>query len=387
MKIPILYNLRSLKERPVSTLTTAAGMALVVAVFVAMMALSNGFRAAMVRTGSSDNAFVLRRGATAEMYSGIGRSGVSIVAGMPFVARDADNMPLISPEIFVVLGLRRLNGGLANVVVRGVSARVMQVRENVEIKEGRAFRPGAAEIMIGKAIVERFPNTAVGDTFKFGGRDWTVVGHFSGGGSSFESEVWGENEQLMPVFRGEVFQSITFRMTDPSSFEGVKQTLEDDRRLTVEVFRENEFYASQSELLGQILNFIAVFIAGVMAVGAVFGAINTMYAAVSSRAPEIAVLLTLGFKPGNVLSSFLAEAVLIAFLGGLAGCLITLPINGLVTSTTNWNSFSEVAFAFRVTPNVLMNGLIFAVVMGLIGGFFPARKAAKQPVVVALREG
>ena len=387
MKIPILYNLRSLKERPVSTLTTAAGMALVVAVFVAMMALSNGFRAAMVRTGTSDNAFVLRRGATAEMYSGIGRGDVSIVAGMPFVAHNTENLPLLSPEIFVVLGLRRANGGLANVVVRGVSTRVLQVRENVQITEGRTFQPGAAEIIIGEAIIDRFPNTGVGDTFRFGGREWTVVGHFSAAGSSFESEIWGENEQFMPVFRGEVFQSITFRMADPGSFDGIKQTLEDDRRLFVEVFRENEFYASQSEMLGAILNFIAVFIAGVMAVGAVFGAINTMYAAVSSRAPEIAVLLTLGFKPRNVLSSFLAEAVLIAVLGGIAGCLITLPINGLVTSTTNWNSFSEVAFAFRVTPNVLLNGMIFAVVMGLIGGFFPARKAAKQPVVVALREG
>ena len=387
MKIPITYNLRSLKERPVSTLTTAAGMALVVAVFVAMMALSNGFRAAMVSTGSSDNAFILRRGATAEMYSGIGRSGISIIAGMPFVARGTDNLPLISPEIFVVLGLKRINGGLANVVVRGVGARVLQVRNNIEIIAGRSFRPGASEVIIGEAIIERFPNTGVGDTFSFGGRDWTVVGHFTAGGSSFESEIWGENEQLMPVFRGEVFQSITFRMNDPSAFAGIKQTLEDDQRLFVEVFRENEFYASQSELLGQILNFIAVFIAGVMAVGAVFGAINTMYAAVSSRAPEIAVLLTLGFKPGNVLSSFLAEAVVIALLGGLIGCIITLPINGLVTSTTNWSSFSEIAFAFRVTPRVLLNGMIFAGVMGLVCGFFPARKAAKQPVVVALREG
>lgn len=387
MKIPIVYNLRSLKERPVSTLTTAAGMALVVAVFIAMLALSNGFRAAMVRTGSSNNAFVLRTGATAEMYSGIGRSDASIITGMPFVARDADNMPLVSPEIFVVLGLRRLNGGLANVVVRGVGPRVLQVRPNIDVYEGRAFRPGTAEIMIGQAIVERFPNTAIGATMRFGGRDWTVVGHFSAGGSSFESEVWGENEQFMPVFRGEVYQSITFRMNDPSAFAGLKQTLEDDPRLYVEVFRENEFYASQSAILSFILNFIAVFIAGVMAVGAVFGAINTMYAAVSSRSPEIAVLLTLGFKPGNVLSSFLVEAVMIALLGGLIGCVITLPINGLVTSTTNWSSFSEVAFAFRVTPGVMLNGLIFAVVMGLVGGFFPARKAAKQPVVVALREG
>ncbi len=386
MKIPIVYNLRSLRERPVSTLMTAAGMALVVAVFVAMMALSNGFQAAMVRTGAADNVIVLRKGANAEMYSGIGRNTVSIISGMPFVAHDAANQPMVSPEVFVVIGLARVTGGLANVVVRGVSQRALDVRKGIEIVAGRSFRSGGSEIIVGKTIVGRFPNTDIGETLRFGGRDWTVVGHFAADGSSFESEIWGENEQFMPVFRGEVFQSVTFRLADPGTFDGVKQTLEEDRRLYVDAFREREFYENQSALLGQILNFIAVFIAGVMAVGAVFGAINTMYAAVSSRGPEIAVLLTLGFKPGNVLSSFLLEAVVIALLGGLVGCLLTLPINGIVTSTTNWNSFSEVAFAFRVTPRLLLNGLIFAVVMGLLGGFFPARRAAKQLVAQALRE-
>jgi len=386
VKIPLVYNLRSIRERPVSTLMTAAGMALVVAVFVAMMALSNGFQAAMVRTGAADNVIVLRKGANAEMYSGISRNTVSIIAGMPFVAHDAANQPLVSPEVFVVIGLARVTGGLANVVVRGVSQRAIDVRKGIEIVAGRSFRSGASEIIVGKTIVGRFPNTDIGETLSFGGRDWTVVGHFAADGSSFESEIWGENEQFMPVFRGEVFQSVTFRLDDPSAFAAVEQTLEEDPRLYVDAFREREFYENQSVLLGQILNFIAVFIAGVMAIGAVFGAINTMYAAVSSRGPEIAVLLTLGFKPGNVLSSFLIEAVIIALLGGLVGCLLTLPINGIVTSTTNWNSFSEVAFAFRVTPRLLLNGLIFAVAMGLLGGFFPARRAAKQLVAQALRE-
>jgi len=342
VKIPIVYNLRSLKERPVSTLTTAAGMSLVVAVFVAMMALASGFRAALVKSGSPENALVLRKGANAEMYSGITRSTASTIAGMPFVARGADN--------------------------------------------GRELRPGASEILVGVKIIDRFANTGLGETLSFGGRDWTVVGHFAADGSAFESEIWAENEQVMPVFRGEVFQSVTFRMTDPSSFDGIKQTLEDDPRLYVDVFRENEFYENQSVILTQILNFIAIFIAGVMAIGAVFGAINTMYAAVSSRAPEIAVLLTLGFKPGHVRSSFLIESVLIALLGGVVGCVLTLPINGLVTSTTNLESLSEVAFAFRVTPSLLVNGLVFAAVMGLVGGFFPALRASRQPVIVTLRE-
>jgi ABC-type antimicrobial peptide transport system permease subunit len=227
----------------------------------------------------------------------------------------------------------------------------------------------------------------VGDVLRFAETDWTVVGQFSADGSSFESEVWGENEQFMPVFRGEAFQSLTFRMRDPTAFDGIKQTLESDPRFTVDAFQEQEFYASQSTLLAQVLGFIAIFLAGVMGVGAVFGAVNTMYAAVAARGPEIGVLLTLGFRPRSIMGSFLLEAVFIAAIGGAIGCLLVLPINGLVTSTTNWASFSEVAFAFRVTPALLVNGMIFAIVMGLIGGLLPARHAAKQQVVEALRAG
>jgi ABC-type lipoprotein release transport system permease subunit len=385
MKIPIIYNLRSLRQRPVSTATTALGMALVVAVFVAMMALAKGFQAALVRTGSPDNVFVIRKGADAEMNGAVSRHAANAIAAMPFVASGGDGQPLASAETFVVVSLTRLNGGLANVVVRGVSERALQVRKGIHITEGRMFRPGAPEVMVGATLVRSFPNTAIGDRVSFGGHDWTVVGHFEAGGSSFESEIWGENEQFMPIFRGEVFQSVTFRMKDPSAYPGIKQTLENDPRLTVDAYRENQFYENQSVLLSRLLNFMALFISSIMAIGAIFGAINTMYAAVSSRAPEIGVLLTLGFRPRSVLSSFLVEAVLIALLGGAIGCLLALPINGLVTSTTNWNSFSEVAFAFRVTPDLLVGGLIFAAVMGALGGFFPARRAARQQVVEALR--
>lgn len=388
MKIPIIYNLRSLRQRPVSTLTTALGMALVVAVFIAMNAMANGFHAALVGTGSPENVLLLRKGAQQEMNSGLDRQAASIVAGYPFVATGADGLPMISAETFVVVPLQRADqGGLANVVVRGVSLRAFEVRRGIEITEGRPFRSGAREIVVGATWAKRFPNSAIGNTVAFGGAEWTIVGQFSAGGSSFESEIWGENEQFMPVFRGEIFQSITFRMADPSAFDGVQSTLENDARLSVDAFREREFYENQSEMLGAVLKFIAVFIASIMAIGAVFGAVNTMYAAVASRGPEIGVLLTLGFRPRSVMSSFLAEAVLIALIGGAIGCLMALPINGLVTSTTNWTSFSEVAFAFRVTPGLLLNGMIFAAVMGVIGGLLPARFAAKQQVVEALRAG
>ena len=388
MKIPIIYNIRSLRQRPVSTLTTAFGMALVVAVFIAMNALASGFRAALVSTGSPENVLVIRKGAQQEMNSGIGRQNASIIGGFPFVAAGADGLPMISPETFVVVPLdRREGGGMANVVVRGVSPRAFEVRKGIKITAGRTFKAGAREIVVGSAFAARFPNSAVGETLRFAETDWTVVGQFSAGGSAFESEVWGENEQFMPVFRGQIFQSVTFRMKDASAFDGIKQTLESDPRLTLDAYRERDFYASQSTMLATILNFIAIFIAGIMAIGAVFGAVNTMYAAVASRGPEIGVLLTLGFPPRSVLASFLIESVFIAAVGGAIGCLIALPINGLVTSTTNWASFSEVAFAFRVTPGLLMNGMLFAVVMGVVGGFFPALHAARQEVADALRAG
>jgi ABC-type lipoprotein release transport system permease subunit len=387
MKIPIVYNLRSLRQRPVSTITTALGMGLVVAVFIAMMALSSGFSAALGGTGSPDNVILIRKGANQEMNSGISREGARVVTGMPFVQPGVDGLPMVSPETYVVIPLQRAEGrGMANVVARGVSLTALEVRKDIQVIEGRTFRSGVREVIVGKTFTDRFDNSDVGDRVVFGGEEWEIVGHFAAGGSSFESEIWGENEQFMPVFRGQIFQSITFRMRDPSAFEGVKQMLEEDPRLNVDVFQELEFYANQSVMLSAVLGFIAVFISSIMAVGAVFGAVNTMYAAVASRAPEIGVLLTLGFKRRNVLMSFIAEATLIALLGGIMGCLIALPINGLVTSTTNWNTFSEVAFAFRVTPALLLTGLVFSVIMGLLGGFFPAWKAARANVVDSLRQ-
>ncbi len=387
MKIPIIYNIRSLRQRPISTLTTALGMAVVVAVFVAMNAMANGFRSALVSTGSTENVLLLRKGAGAEMNSGLGRQVASVVSGLPFVAQNAAGQPMVSPETFVVVPMERAGGGgMANVVVRGVSERALEVRKNIEVVEGRPFRSGAREVIVGASYAKRFPNSGVGQVVRFAEQDWTIVGHFSAGGSSFESEIWGENEQFMPVFRGQVFQSITFRMKDPAAFDGIKETLEADARLVVDAERELAFYEKQSSGVATMLSFIAVFIASIMAVGAVFGAVNTMYAAVASRAPEIGVLLTLGFQPRSVMSSFLLESVFIAVVGGVIGCLLALPINGLVTSTTNWASFSEIAFAFRVTPGLLLNGMIFALVMGFFGGLLPARRAAKQQVVDALRE-
>jgi ABC-type lipoprotein release transport system permease subunit len=388
VKIPLSYNARSLMQRPVSTALTALGIALVVAVFIGMLALANGFRSALTRTGSTENVLVLRRGADSELSSGMDRQSASIVTSSPHVATGADNRPMVSPELYVVIPLPRAGAdttGLANVVVRGVSPAAWTVRNNVRVEAGRRPESGKGEICVGKKLSGRFNGTGVGETLRFAGRNWNVVCQFSANGSAFESEIWGENEQLMPVFRGEAFQSLTFRLKDPAAFEEAKRTLEADRRLTVDVYREADFYTEQSQLLGRILQILAILITSIMAIGAIFGAINTMYAAVASRSPEIAVLLTLGFHPRSVLASFLAESALIALVGGIVGALLALPINGIVTSTTNWASFSEIAFSFRVTPGLLLAGICFALVMGVVGGFFPAWRAARLPVVQALR--
>ena len=387
MKIPILYNARSVFQRPASTAFTAVGIGLVVAVFIGMLALANGFRAALARTGSEQNVLVLRRGADSELSSGVSREMASIITSFPHVALAADGRPLVSPEVYVLIPLPRPGDStaLANVVARGISEKAWEVRANVQMTEGQRPQSGRAEICVGKKLVSRFDHMRVGDKLRFAGRDWNVVCHFSAGGSAFESEIWGENEQFMPVFRGQVFQSVSFRLKDPGAYDEAKRALEGDRRMQVDAHRESTFYVQQSQLLGRILEILAVLITSIMAVGAVFGAVNTMYAAVSGRTPEIAVLLTLGFHPRSVLASFLAEAAIIAAIGGVIGCLLALPVNGIVASTTNWSSFSEIAFSFRVTPMLLLAGFVFAVVMGVLGGFFPAWRASRLPVVQALR--
>jgi len=357
-------------------------------VFVGMLALANGFIAALVKTGSPDNVLLLRRGADSELSSSIPRDAISIIASSPHIATGADGKPLFTPETYIVINIPRLGGtefDVANVVARGVSDKAFEVRRSIKIVEGRRFASGQSELCVGSKLKGRFNNVNVGDVLRFSNRSWNIVCRFTADGSSFESEIWGENEQFQGVFRGGAFQDVAFRLKDPGAFEDVKRAFLADQRIQIDAHRESEFYATQSETLGKVLRFLAIMITSIMSVGAVFGAVNTMYAAVSSRTPEIAVLLTLGFHPRSLLASFLAESAVIAFIGGVIGCLLALPINGVVTSTTNFASFSEIAFAFRVTPLLLVEGLVFSVVMGVVGGFFPAWRASRMPVIQALR--
>ena len=387
MKIPISYNLRSMLGRPVSTALTALGIGLVVAVFVGMLALANGFAAALTRTGSDDTILVLRKGADSELSSSLDRGTASILTASPHIGRTAEGRQAVSAESYIVVPLGRIGDTtkLANVVVRGVSDQAWTVRSNVALVDGARPGSGQNEICVGQKLVGRFPGTGIGESIRYAGQSWKVTCHFSAGGSAFESEIWGPSERIMPAMRRDAFSSLSFRLADPAAFDEAKRSLEADKRMTVDVYRESEFYAKQSEMLGNMLRILAIMITTIMAVGAIFGAVNTMYAAVAARSPEIAVLLTLGFKPRSILASFIAESALIAAIGGVIGCLLALPMNGIVTSTTNWASFSEIAFAFRITPGLLLAGVVFAVIMGMLGGFFPARRASKMAVVQGIR--
>jgi len=387
MAIPISYNVRNVLQRPVSTITTAIGIGLTVTIFVGAMALAAGFRAALLKTGSADNAIALRKGADSEISSGVAREAAGILRALPDLVVGPDGRPLASAELVVVMNKPRLGQpGSSNLTVRGLDPSAVGVRAQVKIVEGRMFSPGSDEVIVGRRIAPRFANCVVGEKIRFQQRDFTVVGHFGAGGASFESEIWGDAAVLMPALGRDAFQTVTFRMRDPSRFEALKKELEADPRLQIQLRRESEFYSSQSELLTNLIRFMGIFITAIMAVGAIFGAMNTMYAAVGSRTREIATLLVLGFGPGAIMASFMLESLILSLIGGAIGCLLALPINGITTSTTNFQSFSELAFAFRVTPAALLAGMIFAALMGVVGGFLPALRAARQPIARTLRE-
>jgi ABC-type lipoprotein release transport system permease subunit len=385
MAIPLEYNVRSALGRPWATLATAFGIGMVVSILVLALALASGFRAAVTSTGSPDNVIVLRKGADSELSSGIGRDQANIVKSLPDIATGPDGRPLVSPELLVVINQERKQGkGTSNVTIRGVDSEGLALRSGIRIYEGRDVAPGAAELIVGKRIADRFEGFGLGQQVKLEQRMFTVVGHFSAGGSGFESEVWGLNAVFMPVLR-EDFQSVTFRMKNPSRFRAIKKQLEADPRLGVDVKRESDYYNDLAGPLATTMQALGVFIVLIMAVGALFAAMNTMFASIGARSREIATMLTLGFGKGSILVAFMVESILIALVGGVIGCLLALPVNGTATSTTNFSTFSEIAFAFQITPAALLSGMVFAFLLGVVGGFLPAWKASRQPLAAAMR--
>ena len=330
----------------------------------------------------------MRAGSSSEMMGGITLDSVRIVQDAPGVARDA-NGPLITQEVVGVAPFPLISTGTdANVQVRGVSPNVLTIRPFAKIIEGRMLTPGLSEMVVGKNASKSYAGLTVGNTLKFGGGQWKVVGVFDAGGSSFDSEVWCDAHILSQVLKrpDNIFQSATVHLTSPAAFQQFKDTLVSDKRLNVDVWREVDYYAKQSTNMTGLITVLGGLVAGIMAIGAVFGALNTMYSAVSERGREIATMRALGFSSWNVILSFLFEALLISFVAGVLGCLVVLPLNGLTTNAMNFQTFSNLAFAFKITFDLLLMGIVFALVMGVLGGLLPAVRAAIRPVAVALRE-
>jgi len=387
MAIPVVYNFRSVKARWTSAIVAVLGIAGTVGVFVAMLSLARGFRATLVSSGSKDNALIVRAGATSEMTSGVSLDEVKVMQDAPGIARAADG-PLVSPEAVLMAPIPlRSTGTDANVQLRGVSPNVLEIRKQIKIVQGRMFKPGLAEIVVGKNANVSYSGLTLGNTMGLGNNRFQVVGVFDAGGSAFDSEVWADAHLLRSAYNrpDTFFQSVTVHLTSPDALQQVKDALTSDPRLNVDVSREVDYYAKQSTRMTTLITVLGGMVAAVMAIGAVFGALNTMYSAVAERGREIATMRALGFGALTVVLSFLIEAVLISFVGGALGCAAVLPLNGFTTGAMNWQTFSHLAFAFKITPDLLLGGIIFALGMGIAGGLLPAIHAAARPVAAALR--
>jgi putative ABC transport system permease protein len=388
MAIPFVYNLRSMRARWLSAIVAVVGIAGTVGVFCAMLALARGFHATLVTSGSPQNALIRRAGSSAELDGSVSLDQVKVIEDAPGIMRE-NGQPLVSPEAVVIAGFNlRTTHTNANVQVRGVSEETLKVRPNIKIIEGRFFQPGLAELVIGKNVESTYEGLEFGKPINFGGQTWNVVGVFDAGGSAFDSEVWADSRVLNQVYKRpeNLYQSVTVRLDSPAAYNQLKDALTADPKLTVEVDRELDYYARQSQVLTTLITVLGGLVAVIMGIGAVIGALNTMYSAVSERSREIATMRAIGFAGSSIAISFVFEALIIAFIGGLLGCLFVLPLNGYTTGTMNMQTFSHMAFAFKVTPPLLVAGIIFALLMGIVGGLPPAIRAARRPIALALRE-
>ena len=384
--LPFSYVARNLWVRRVTTGLTAAGMALVVYVFATVLMMTEGIRATLVATGQADNVIVLRKGAGAEINSGITRGQAGILQTLPGIARDATGRALLSAEPVVLNNLpKRGSGKPSNVTMRGTSETGLQLRPQVRVVQGRMFRPGSSEVVAGVGIAAGFAGVDIGAVLRFGGRDWTVVGIFDAGKSGFDSEIWADTEQIMQAFRRQSFNTVVFRLADPLLFDRVADLVDGDVRLSLQAKREVRFYAEQSESLANFISILGTALAVIFSIGAVVGAMITMFGAVASRTGEIGTLRALGFRRGAVLGAFLGESLLLSLAGGVLGLLAATVMQTVNVSTTNFATFSELAFQFTLTPKIAAQSLLFALFMGFVGGFIPAWRAARLKIVDCLR--
>jgi ABC-type antimicrobial peptide transport system permease subunit len=384
--IPLAYSVRNLWTRKLTTLLTAGGMALVVFVYAAVLMLDAGLKATLVGTGEPDNIVVTRRPSGTEVQSRVDRRQIAIVESQPEIAAGADGEKLASREVVVLIALPKRDTDLpTNVTIRGVGPHALELRPQVRLVEGRLPRLGVAEVMVGSSVAKRFDGAELGASLRFGGRDWTVVGVFDAGGSGFDSEIWGDGEQLMQAFRRETYSSVVARLVDVGAFEAIKTRLESDPRMTVEVKPERLFYEEQSRALSNFINYLGLTLSVIFSLGATIGAMITMYAAVANRTREIGTLRALGFRRNGILGAFLLEALALALVGWAIGLALASMMQLVQISTLNFQSFSELAFRFTLTPRIVLQSLGFALAMGLLGGVLPALRAARMHIVDSLR--
>ncbi len=387
MRIPLSYVARNLWVRKLTTGLTAGGMALVVFVFAAVLMLDAGLKSTLISTGSADNVVVIRQGSQTEVQSGVFRDQASLIETSPELARGPDGQALISKEVVVLNSLPKLDDPKkrSNVVVRGLPEMGKTLRPQVRITQGRMFRAGSSEIVVGSSVARQFAGVELGQQLSFAGRQWTVVGVFDAGKTAFDSEIWGDVEQMMQAFRRIAYSSVIAKLADPNSFEAMKARLDDDPRLKVDIKRERRFYEDQSASLSNFITLLGMALSVIFSLGAMIGATITMYAAVATRTAEIGTLRALGFQRASILAAFLAESLLLALLGGVVGLIAASFLTAITVSTTNFQSFSELAFSFALTPTIVAQALGFALLMGFVGGFLPAIRAGRMKIVDALR--
>jgi len=389
MAIPFSYSFRNLWKRRLTTILTVSGMTLVVFVFATVLMMAAGLQKTLVETGSPDNVVVVRKASSSEVMSTIERKAASIVEMLPEVAAGNRGQPMIAKECVVLIALKKKGAGQSsshsNVVVRGIGTESMELRHQVRLTAGRMLRPGSSEVVVGNSIAKGFQGVGLQQTLTWGMRTWTVVGIFDAGNTGFSSEIWGDGDQVMQAFRRPVYSSLIFKLKSPDAFDAAKTAIENDPRFTLEARRETTYYRDQSRVMAKFLRILGLSLTIIFSTGAIIGAMITMYSAVANRTAEIGTLRALGFRRRNILLAFLVESLLLGFIGGCAGLFFASFMQFITISTVNFQTFSELAFKFTLTPGIILQSMIFALGMGLIGGVLPALRASRLKIVDALR--
>jgi ABC-type lipoprotein release transport system permease subunit len=387
MALPLYYNVRNVRIRWQVTLLAVSGIALVVAAFAVLMSMSEGFASALRATGRPDNAIIVQRGSASELTSGVPLAQRDQIVVDARVARGPDGQPLAAGDWVIVIALPKKDGQLTNVSIRAVTPRAFQVRGGIQILEGRNFQPGLDEVIVGRKLLDRIEGLRLGGAVKYQRKEFKIVGIFASQGGAFESEIWGDFDTFGALFqRGAGSNSLVVRMKDPADIPALDRWIRSNPQMQLQAVEERKYYEDQAGPLAKILKTLARMVAFIMGIGAVFGAMNTMYAIVSARTREIGTLRALGFSRRSILLAFVIESMFLALIAGVVGCVLALPMNGFSTGTGQTQSFSEIAFDFRITPAIVGGAMAFAVAMGVLGGLLPAIRAALLPITSALRE-